>query len=625
VVAQHFASQCCTPLQGAIGPEQQTVDSCAGSRKLSDKDVTMNRLFLTLGACFLTLAGCTNALTRLQSPDETGKKKEIKVQTIGDVTQVWNADPVMVSGIGLVVDLEGTGGGAPPGGWRTMLEDDLRKRGIDQVKELLNSRDTSLVLVSASIPPGSRKDDPIDVTVMVPRESKTSSLRGGRLLECSLYDVTSMKRLDPQFTGPDRLLRGHRVAKAEGSLLVGFGKPDGEPNLREGRIWGGGRCLVPRPFYLTLNSDQQFARVAKAVAERVNDAFQGQLSGGACELAKAENKTSILLQIPPQYRLNLPRYLRVVRFIPLHENEAERIPYRRQLEDQLLDPARTVVTALRLEALGQDSLPTLKRGLQSKHPLVRFSSAEALAYLGSPSCASELAADVEDQVALRAFSLTALASLDEAICHVELRRLLTSPSAETCYGAFRALRALDEHDEAVQGEQLNDSFWLHRIATDAPPLVHMTTCHRAEVVLFGQDAILLPPFAICAGDFTLTAGEEDTQCTIARISIQRGNNKKQSSFKLEEVIRTLASLEATYPDVAEVLSRIDRIRCLNGRVAVDALPQATSVIELAKAGAENSELIESDPEIVAGKADFGSTPTLFEKRSSRQPSPDDAR
>jgi len=594
-------------------------------RMLADEDRTMNRRFLTLGACLLTLAGCTNALTRLHSPEEAGKKKEIKVQTVGDVTQVWNADPVTVSGIGLVVDLEGTGGGAPPGGWRSILEDDLRKRGIEQVKDLLNSRDTSLVLVSASIPPGARRDDPIDVAVSVPRESKTTSLRGGRLLECSLYDVTSMKRLDPQFAGPDRLLRGHRVARAQGSLLVGFANTDGEPNLRVGRIWGGGRCLVPRPFYLTLNSDQQFARVAKAVAERVNDAFQGQLSGGAVELAKAESKSSVVLQIPPQYRLNLPRYLRVVRFIPLHETEAERIPYRRQLEDQLLDPKRAVVAALRLEALGQDSIPTLKRGLQSKHPLVRFSSAEALAYLGSPSCASELARDVEDQAALRAFSLTALASLDEAICHVELRRLLTSPSAETCYGAFRALRALDEHDEAVQGEQFNDSFWLHRVATDAPPLVHMTTSHRAEVVLFGQDAVLLPPFAICAGDFTVTAGEDDKQCTVARISVQHGNNKKQCSFKLEEVIRTLASLEASFPDVAEVLSRIDRIHCLNGRLAVDALPQATSVLELAKAGAEDSEIIESDPEVLENRADIGSTPTLFEKGSSGSASTGDAR
>jgi hypothetical protein len=590
---------------------------CLGA--LSGEEIAMNRLWIT-GISLLALAGCTNALTRLQSPDETGRKTDIKVQTVGDVTQVWNADPVTVSGIGLVVDLEGTGGGAPPGGWRTMLEDDLRKRGIEQVKELLNSRDTSLVLVTASIPPGAKPDDPIDVSVTVPRESKTRSLRGGRLLECALYDITSKKRLDPQFAGPDRMLRGHKVGRAEGSLLVGFNKDDSEPDLRQGRIWGGGRCLVPRPFYLTLNSDQQFARVAKAVAERINETLQGQLSCGMPELAKAESKSSVILQVPHQYRLNLPRYLRVVRFIPLRETEAERIPYRRQLEEYLMDPARTVVAALRLEALGQDSIATLKHGLQSKHPLVRFASAEALAYLGSPSCASELAKDVEEQAALCAFSLTALASLDEAICRVELRRLLTSRAAETCYGAFRALRALDEHDEAVRGEFMNDSFWLHRVATDSPPLVHMTTSRRAEIVLFGQDALLTPPFAIRAGDFTVTAGEEDTQCTIARISVEHGVNRKQCSLKLEDVIRTLASQGGSYPDVAEVLSRIEHVRCLNGRLAIDALPQATSVYELAQAGTGDSDLIEADSSVEHAKPEFGSTPTLFEKESAHSTS-----
>ena len=51
--------------------------------------------------------------------------------------------------------------------------------------------------------------------------------------------------------------------------------------------------------------------------------------------------------------------------------------------------------------------PALKQGLQSKHPLVRFCSAEALAYLGSPACADELARAVKQQPYLRAYALTA--------------------------------------------------------------------------------------------------------------------------------------------------------------------------------------------------------------------------
>src|SRR4029077_15801135 len=140
-------------------------------------------------------------------------------------------------------------------------------------------------------------------------------------------------------------------------------------------------------------------------------------------VAAAETKSVVVLTVPAQYRLNLPRYLRVVRQVPLSETAESRIAYRRRLEERLLDPAHSVIAALKLEALGQDSIPILKRGLTSEHPLVQFCAAEALAYLGKASSGEVLARMVEQQPALRAFSLTALASLDEAICHVELRRL----------------------------------------------------------------------------------------------------------------------------------------------------------------------------------------------------------
>jgi len=87
--------------------------------------------------------------------------------------------PSRVSSIGLVVGLEGTGGGAPPGELRKLLEMDLQKRRVQNIKELLASKNTSLVIVSGQIPAGARKDDPLDLVVSVPRESKTTSLRGG--------------------------------------------------------------------------------------------------------------------------------------------------------------------------------------------------------------------------------------------------------------------------------------------------------------------------------------------------------------------------------------------------------------------------------------------------------------
>jgi hypothetical protein len=580
-----------------------------------------------LGVLLLAIAGCHHPETRLQAEEEPDrnkeKEKEVDVRTIGDVSSYDNASPIAVSGVGLVVGLDGTGGGAPPGGYRSMLEDQLRKyQHLDNTKEILASPDAALVLVSAVIPAGARKNDLLDVEVSVPREGKVKSLRGGRLVLCVLYNYDTTRGLDPNYTKGDRPLQGHPLAFAEGSLIVGFGDGDEAARLRHGRIWGGGRCRIDRPFFIALNNDKQFASVAKAVADRINETFQMPGRGPEDEIAVAKTKAAVCLNVPAQYRLNLPRYLRVVRLIPLRETEASRIAYRRQLEEQLLDPAHTVTSALRLEALGQDSIPILKRGLTSEHVLVRFCAAEALAYLGSPSCGEELSRMVEHEPALRAFSLTAMASLDEAICHVELRRLLAAPSAEARYGAFRALHALDEHEEAVQGELLNDSFWLHRVAPQSPPLVHLTTSKRAEIVLFGEDACLAPPFAILAGEFTVTASKDDDCCTVCRISARHGRQRRQCPLKLENVLRTLAELGAVYPDVVDVLRRVDHLQCLSCKVAVDALPQDTTVYELAKAGAGEHDATPTNPEIVKARADFSATPTLFEREADHRPNPE---
>src|SRR5262249_33844861 len=85
------------------------------------------------------------------------------------------------------------------------------------------------------------------------------------------------------------------------------------------------------------------------------------------------------------------------------------------------------------------------------------------------------------------------------------------------------------------------------------------------------------------------------------------------SLRLDDVLRTLADLGAGYGEAVEVLRRAERLQCLSCRVVVDALPQATSVYDLAKAGARDPELLQTHPEILEAKADFGATPTLFEK------------
>jgi hypothetical protein len=576
-----------------------------------------------LAATLVGLVGCLHTQqARLQSEDETDRERFSGIKTVGDLTTVGNVVAIPVGGVGLVEGLEGTGGDSSPHTYRTMLLDRLRKEGVENPRHLLASPNTALVIISGVIPAGARKGDKIDLQVKLPQGSRATSLRGGYLRPCKLYNYSTTRNLSSSYAGPSSLLLGHPLVHGQGPILVGLGAGDEAARLKVGRIWAGGRCQTDHPFSLLLNPDQQYARVASHLANRINETFQGSFRAAPEDsLALASNNLAIGLRVPAAYRYNLPRYLRVVRFIPLarqaHRARArddEGLLYIQKLRQDLLDPGRCVVAALRLEALGETSKPTLKEGLHSEHAIVRFVSAEALAYLGSPSCADELARAVAAYPEFRTFGLTALASLDEAICQNKLLELLSTVTQDDArYGAFRALRALNERHPVVRGEYLNDSFWLHEVAPNTPPLVHISTSRRAEIVLFGPTPHLVPPFSCMAGEFAVTATEDDNQCFVSRFYRNGGPVRKTCSLRLDEILRTMADLGGTYPEVVALLEQAHNCRCLTARVAVNALPQATTVYDLVRAGQKanhNEQLARGETQ--QGSNDLGITPTLYQ-------------
>ncbi|MBI1917623.1 MAG: flagellar basal body P-ring protein FlgI [Planctomycetes bacterium] len=594
------------------------------------------RLFL--GALLATPLGCTRPQARGQREEESDRER-YPVKLVGDVTTFSNADPIPVHGVGLVEDLDSTGGPVPAGGLRDTLEHDLLQQRVPDVKALLRSDTCAMVLVAALVPPGARKGDRIDVEVRLPPGSRATSLRGGRLRRCVLYNHEFLGNVSAQYAGTNAALKGHPIALAEGNLLVGFGSSDEGERMKSGRIWEGAVSRIDRPFHLLMNVNQQFARVAANVADRINTAFQGAFPGGPdTEIASAKTNTFVLLGMPPQYKHNPQRFLRVVRMVPLEDGEVGgprpgRPPYRVRLQEDLLDPARTVVASLRLEGLGTASIPALKQGLQSPHPLVRFCSAEALAYLGNAACADELARTVQQQPYLRAYALTALASLDESVCRDRLFDLLSGDGEdETRYGAFRALRALNERDEAVRGKLLGDAFWLHHIAPNTPPLVHVSLSRRPEVVLFGSGHALVPPFSLLAGEFAVTAAAGDQRCTVSHFPLhgdEEGGSRVRCPLELTEVLKLMASQGASFAEVIELLRQADLCRSLSCRLRHDALPQTVTVQQLAEAGRADAEK-KRHPQpgakpadaieiIKPDTADLGATPALYQEPTSSRP------
>src|SRR5262249_25903012 len=151
---------------------------------------------------------CMQPQIRSQSDDEPAREEEPEVHTIGQLTEVSHTEMIPVMGVGLVTGLDGTGGGVPPGPERAAVENELKKRGVENIKELFTSNTTSIARVTGFIPAASKKGEMIDLAVSVPEQSRTTSLRNGYLEACYLYNFSNSQALVPDPSRPDRLLRG---------------------------------------------------------------------------------------------------------------------------------------------------------------------------------------------------------------------------------------------------------------------------------------------------------------------------------------------------------------------------------------------------------------------------------
>jgi hypothetical protein len=248
----------------------------------------------------------------------------------------------------------------------------------------------------------------------------------------------------------------------------------------------------------------------------------------------------------------------------------------------LLDPAETIRAALRLEALGKDSVEELKAGLTSEHALVRFTCAEALTYLGSTLGVEELALQARQNPLVTNFALVALASLDEGICRTKLAELLRCDDVPLRCAAFMALRMVAASDPPtrdgtpnrwINGRLLGEAFWLHHVAPHSSALVSYARDKRAEIVLYGDNIALVPPTKLLVGqDFTVAAMPGQDRCMVSRISVQTGEQQKQCSLRLDEVLRSLAELGGGYADAIDLLRRLEERQGLSCPITVCTLP-----------------------------------------------------
>lgn len=511
---------------------------------------------------------------RSQSPKEDiteGFDSKVNTRLIGRYTTVSGLNMVTLEGVGLVVGLNGTGGDPPPSRFRTVLLTEMRKRKVPHPNRVLQSPNTALVVVRAYLPPLIRKGERFDVEVRLPGGSEATSLNAGWLLPVFLSERAIV---------PGRgVLKGHIFAKASGPVLISAtDETDASLAgvLKRGRILAGGVSMKDRDLFLDLRSEFRGYRNVTRIANRIGKRFYGYNRHGLREpLAEAKTDQRIVLKLHARYKDNYPRYLQVIRNMDFRETPVKRRVRIQKLKGELLQPEKAELAAVKLEAIGPEAVPTLKTGLKSRDPEVRFHAAVALAYLGETDGLKVLQSAARNEPAFRIFALAAMATVEDAEAHLLLRDLMNETSAETRYGAFRALTTLDKNDPFVRGERLNDEFTLHVLNTSGPPMVHLTLRKKAEIVLFGADQRFRTPVALRAGrDILITAAARSDRIVVSRFGVNERDRRKTVSTRVADVIRAVAELGASYPDVAQMLTEARNQHNLLGRIEIDALPEA---------------------------------------------------
>lgn len=504
------------------------------------------RATLAIGLALLgTLSACSEpAKPRQVDVAPTREVPPLLRGTVGADVTLLGIQPMLVSGYGLVVGLDGTGGDVLPDSIASTMEremglmgigkaGDFRGSAIDGVtpRQMLRDKNVAVVLVQAAIPPGSAKGMSFDVFV---KAINATSLEGGTLW------TTDLRLGDASTFGQ---VQARSVAKAQGPIFI---NPFAEPGKEDsgvtrifGRVLDGGFVTNPLEIDMSL-STPSFQR-ARSISSAINSRFpegpgdQGPTARGRSGPdPNTGSGGSVALSIPWRYRHDTASFLQLVQHVQIDQSAPEQYA-RRYVEILKAEPYLAMDASWCLEALGQKALPFLRELYNYPEMAVRMAALRAGARLNDPRAATplrELAINSEGAIRTKAIEL--LGDIDAGpSVDQELRKLLEQKELIVRIAAYEALakraeraqfnrlaRAQRENPDrtasmlspsalqilsrseftggamfGVNREMVEGRFLLDTVPY-GDPLIYITQQGKPRIVLFGKDPSLLRPAII---------------------------------------------------------------------------------------------------------------------------------
>lgn len=460
--------------------------------------------------------------------------------TIGSESTIVGVEPILVSGYGLVVGLNGTGGGPLPVQIQATMERELARGGIGRggpltegplasatPREVLRDPNVAVVIVEGVIPPGAPEGSRFDVRVRTLPGSSVTSLEGGRLwtTELRLGPVTPFGRMRTQsfgeasgpvfinpFADPSGVTSASRPAPPPAIDPPAPSKAD-EPMAERapaespaatatplpaaiasdgvsrtvGRVLDGG--VVTQPLRMLLKLDNPSHARAMSMVQATNSRFPPPPAQRG-QTARGRDNALVEITVPPSFQAESGDFVQLLRFTQIDQSFPQE--YAKRYADALrTQPGLADALGWSLEALGRPAIPFVQPLYEDPELLPRMTALRVGARLGDPRATPALLAMAKDgPLAARSEAITLLGRMPpDGQINLTLRELASAPELELRVAAYESL--LERGDPSVDRNRIGTFFV--DVVQSRTELIYVKQSGQPRIVIFGQRPKLNSP------------------------------------------------------------------------------------------------------------------------------------
>lgn len=481
--------------------------------------------------------------------------------TLFERTELANIEPYLVSGYGLVANLDNTGGSEAPMAVRNYMIKQMQQHkfgsslqpGFENVSpsRVLSDPKFAVVRVDGFMPPGIREGEYFDVNVSALPESSTTSLARG-----DLY------RTDLRTNGASSSNPGGSVnvwARTQGPVFVnpGYamdknragGATPARRSLRRGIVMDGGHAMTSRPIVLRLLQPQR--SMARRMEFRIDEYFQDP------SVAAAQDEGVVYLYVPAKYRGDWEHFAGVVTHLYLRDSEGFNAEKAKQLAAEAVKPGAPLARiSYCWEGLGHFGLPFYKDLMGHPNADVAYYAARAAAFVGDPVAPQALSRIANGRGQFQLQAIRTLGALPNSpSINQMLRPLLDSDQTLVRVEAYKVLAA--HKDPAIftkviapAGRPEQEKFVLDIVKSQGPPVIHATRTGIPRIAIIGDRAQLTLPMTFAAMEGRLTISSAPDNPSVVTI-FYRPAGAPSPDAKVLPPAKVLSR-----PDLAEIIARL---------------------------------------------------------------------